>query len=269
MFLFHLKKLLGKLLLPLPLSGLLIVVALLCYFLGRKRLAKGLGAAVILGVLVLSLPVVSYRLVAPLEYRYEKYLGQPVDYVVVHGGYHRTDERQPLTSLLTRETFVRLMEGIRVYKLNPGSKLLFSGSLKDDDISHPEAMARVAETFGVPREDMILATNAVDTEDEVLIWIEKIGDATFAAVTTAMDMPRAMFWYRVYGANPIPAPTAFYTRGDGRCDWWSFVPSARSLASVERAWYEYLGLAWSYLRLQLSPGSPQTDNSQAASGDVD
>lgn len=245
---FLLKKVVGKLLMPMPFAALLMIVAGVLYAYKRKSLAKLLLVVSISSVFFLSLPAVAYWVISPLEKQYPQYNNQPVVYVVVHGGYHKSDSNQPITSLLSRESMVRLTEGIRIYRLNPGAKLLLSGYHSNDELSHAEAMASVAVAFGIPSHDIILEPNAKDTEQEARAWVKVTDGRPFAIVTTAMHMPRTVFWYNAFGASPITAPTAFETRGSGEVDWWSLTPSAQSLATVEYAWYEYLGLIWAHLK---------------------
>lgn len=248
MFLFLVKKVLGKLLMPLPFAAFLLLLAGVASVFGRKKLARGLIAAVLFLVFFLSLPAVGYRIIAPLERQYAQYDNSPVAYVVVHGGYHKSDPYQPITSLLSRVSMARLMEGVRIYQLNPGAKLLLSGYHPRDPISHAEAMAQVAETYGVPRADIVLEPDVKDTEEEVIAWLQYIDGDNFAVVTSAMHMPRTMLWYEIYGAKPVAAPTAFETRGSGKVDWYTMVPHAETFWHVEMAWHEILGIAWAKLR---------------------
>ena len=220
---------------------------------GYQRLAKGLGISVIFTWFVLSLEPVSDLIAAPLEFKFPKYNQQAVNYIVVLGGGHKSDTRIPISSLLSRTSLMRLTEGIRIYRMNPNAKLLLSGYNGNDAISNAEAMAAVAQTFGIPKEDIIMAKLPKDTAEEAAHWSEYLGsnlleNQNFAVVTSAMHLPRAMYLFHNKGQRPVPAPTEFRTAGNQTLTWRSWFPSAGSLALFERAWHEYLGKIWAMIR---------------------
>lgn len=252
MFPFLLKKILGVLLMPLPMATIGVLLSLILFRKKKKKTARAVMSISLLATFLLSLPAISYQIGAPLERAYPQYDGTPVVFVAVHGGYHSSDSAKPITSWLSSISMVRLMEGIRIYQLNPGSKLLLSGYSGQDKISQAETMARVAESFGVPRSDMVLEPKTKDTEEEAIAWSKYVKGAAFAVVTSAIHMPRTMMWYQEYGAMPIPAPTEYKYGGDGEIDWWGLIPSARALRSSESAWYEYLGVVWAHIKKSFS-----------------
>jgi len=251
--LFLFKKLLSALLMPLPLGFVILLLAMFVFFQGYQRLAKGLGSGVIFIWFILSLNPVSQLVAAPLEYKFPKYDHQTVDYVVVLGGYHNSDERFPISSLLSQTSLMRLSEGMRIYRLNPGAKLLLSGNKFNDVISNAEAMEKVAQTFGIPKDDIIIADQPKDTAEEAAYWTQYLSnhmlkDRHFALVTSAMHIPRAMYLFQSEGLQPIPAPTGFRTGGHHGLHWHDWFPSADSLTLFESAWHEYLGKIWAVMR---------------------
>lgn len=62
-------------------------------------------------------------------------------------------------------------------------------------VSTAEAGARVAESLGVPRSDIIVLDRPKDTEEEALAVKRAIGDAPFLLVTSASHLPRAMIFF--------------------------------------------------------------------------
>lgn len=235
-----------------PLPMLMMVFVLVFVLLWRKhyRLAQGvLGLALVL-LYVLSTPPAANRLLQPLENQYSKYQNQPVDAIVVLGGYHRSDERHPITSLLSGESLARLSEGLRLHRLNPGSTLHFSGYNGNDPMTHAEAMASVAISMGV--DPSVIQTNGLpkDTADEAAAWTAELKGRKVALVTSASHMPRSMFLFTHAGLDPVPAPTHFRSGPVPLAYWRSWLPSDVFLNLSRVAWHEYLGLMWAKINLE-------------------
>ena len=88
-----------------------------------------------------------------------------------------------------------------------------------------------------------------DTKDEARLMQKIVGRDRFVLVTSAAHMPRSMALFAKRGMRPVPAPTEYLaaeSRGPAR-----FFPSADGLERAERAFHEYLGLAWAKLRGQI------------------
>jgi len=245
---------------PLPFGGLLLLLAGILFLNKHKVAAKALLVAVLMLWYLLCISLTEDWLAESLEYQYSKYDNQSVNFVLVLGGYHRSDERLPLSSLLSKTSLMRLMEGLQIYKLNPGSKLLLSGSGGRDEISNAYAMKLVANSLGVPDKDIILAERVKDTTEEAAHWVKVVQSRPFALVTSAMHMRRSVYLFEQafkqqvlleapqYDQLLVPAPTAFSGPGKQSLFWRSWVPNAKSLSNVEAAWHEYLGLAWAKLQ---------------------
>ncbi|MFT7371452.1 MAG: uncharacterized SAM-binding protein YcdF (DUF218 family) [Oleiphilaceae bacterium] len=251
--LFLVKKLLSALLMPLPLGFIMLILAVCIFYLGYRRLAKCLGIGIIFTWFTLSLSPISALIAAPLEYAFPKYNQQTVKYVVVLGGYHNSDERIPISSLLSKVSLMRLSEGMRIYRLNPSAKLLLSGYKSKDVISNAEAMEKVAHVFGIPKHDIVMAKQPKDTAEEAAHWAKYLNKNMlkgqhFALVTSAMHIPRAMYLFQNQGLQPIAAPTEFRTGGHHSLNWQDWFPNASSLTLVESAWHEYLGKLWATIR---------------------
>ena len=113
---------------PLPFLLTLFILAALLYKLTRyKRSGQILFCSSFITLLLLSLDPVATRLAATLESQYPSYQHQTVDYIHVLGNGHTTVDSLPITSQLTPTALARTTEGVRIYKLNPTAKLIFSG----------------------------------------------------------------------------------------------------------------------------------------------
>jgi len=254
---FWFKKIVSQFLFPLPVSLFIALVGLiLLWFTKRQKLGRILATLGVLLVLVLSYGAVSCRILAPLETQYDTYdataiaeAGLPApQYVVVLGGGHSTDPRLPTSSQLSSASLTRLVEGIRLYRLYPGSKLILSGGTVFDPNPEADTLGRMAEELGVDMSDVILESDSRDTEDEARLIGELVGDAPFILVTSASHMPRAMALFQAAGMSPYAAPTEHQVKGSEGTSPSQFFPSAWDFYKAERAAYEYMGLAWAWLR---------------------
>ena len=129
------------------------------------------------------------------------------------GGGHVSDPRLPANSQISAAALGRVVEGVRLYKAIPGSKLLLSGGAVFDPVPEAEVMARIAVLLGVKPQDISLEPDSRDTADEAEIIAKMIGRERFILVTSASHMPRSMALFRKRGLQPIPAPTDFQVRG--------------------------------------------------------
>jgi uncharacterized SAM-binding protein YcdF (DUF218 family) len=250
---FLLKKILGALLMPIPVMLLLLLWALLLML---KRKTRWLGYLVVLLVTIM-LFVCSYApLTSPVlnsfENTYPPYQQpqEPVDYIVVLGSWHQSARHQPVTSEIKPSGIVRLAEGIRIYYLNPGSKLVFTGyhGIDDDPVSYPDKLRELALALHIPSEDILIFDGPRDTSEEAQLIARVFSQKKLVLVTTAMHMPRALGLFRGQGLDPIPAPTEHFGKPQTR--WWSF-PQVENLESTSYWVHEQLGILWAELLGQI------------------
>ncbi|PIU52970.1 MAG: envelope biogenesis factor ElyC [Deltaproteobacteria bacterium CG07_land_8_20_14_0_80_60_11] len=257
---FMLKKIVPLLLYPVSLCLGILILGLFCLWATRRqRLGKVLVTLGTVLLLLLSLPFLSGQTLTPLERRYpallhpetvswgEKSSTSP-KWIVVLGGGHRSDPGLPANSQISAAALGRVVEGVRLYKTIPGSKLLLSGGGVFDPVPEAEVMAQIAGLLGVKPQDISLESDSRDTADQAEIIAKKIGRERFILVTSAAHMPRSMALFRKRGLQPIPAPADFPAREPQGFDPSRFFPGAGGLGQVETALHEYLGLAWAWLR---------------------
>jgi uncharacterized SAM-binding protein YcdF (DUF218 family) len=250
---FFIKKVFSRFFFPLPLSLEFMLVGLfLLWFTRRQRAGKALvtfGAMLLVG---LSNIFISNALLRPLEHEYPPLVvahigaGAPaVSFIAVLGGWADHDPDVPITSHVSPALMVRLIEGVRLHREIPGSKLILSG---DNDSA--DSMAEMAEALGVSTEDILRLSKPRDTEEESQQIAPIVGPQRFILVTSASHMPRAMGLFRKRGLQPIAAPTDYLApRHRGQSD--DFFPDGYSLLKSQVAFYEYLGQAWETLRGKL------------------
>ncbi|MDT7688961.1 MAG: hypothetical protein QOE46_1720 [Acidobacteriota bacterium] len=252
MFIF--KKLVAPFLMPVPFCLALVLAGLvLLWFTRRQRAGKCLATTGALIMLLLGYGFASHGMLASLERRYAPVadasaLGRPVRWIVVLGGGSSSDETLPPAARLSEGSLARLVEGIRLQRQLPGSRLLLSGGSVFGSGTDAETMRALALELGVEPASLVLDASSPDTETQAEVVRSQLGAEEFLLVTSASHMPRAMALFKKAGTNPTPAPTHFITQKNHGLSPTEFFPSAGGLRSAETAVYEYLGLAWAKIR---------------------
>lgn len=245
---FLFKKIVNALASPVAVALLFLAGGLLLAAFRKKRAAWWLVAAGFLVLALFSFALLPNRLITPLEYRHPPLLEtddfQGIGWVVVLAGGHRPDEAIPLASRLSDSTLVRLIEGIRLHRMIPGSGLLLSGGGVFYEQTNAELMAELAAALGVDRGDIRLEKESRDTASQAEILKDILGEEPFLLVTSASHMPRSVFLFETAGMKPIPAPVGHLTSPEGGWDLFSLFPSSGHLRKAETAFRERLGLIW-------------------------
>lgn len=182
--------------------------------------------------------------------------GQPAPWIVVLSGYGEDHPGIPVTSTLTGETIGRLSEGVRLYRLSAGSKLVLSGGKLHED-SRPVAaiMADYLKQQGIAAEDIVTEERSLTTYEN-LVEIRKIlGDRPFILVTSALDLRRAVAVARKLGMQPLAAPACIWMLQNWprQMSWLQFGrallealadPTPQRWTYLQWAYHEYLGYVW-------------------------
>ena len=243
---FILKKLISRFFFPL---SLVIELLLLGIFLKKRRRPVILAGVAIL--YLFSFSPFGYLILRPLESQYQPIsssnLNKEVRWIVVLGGGSREDKALTPKDRLGDASLKRLLEGVRLSRLLPQSRLILSGG--DYQGISPDAliMQQVVLDQGVPPDKIMLETASWDTTDQARFLKDRLGHAPFYLVTSASHMTRAMRIFIRSGTQPIAAPTDLRAvRAPFQVT--DFFPQADVLANTERAFYEYLGLFWGLVR---------------------
>jgi len=257
---FVLKKVISMILSPLAVSlGISLTGLLVLWFSKHVRAGKIIVSVGLLLIVLLGYGAVSNTMLGRLEKQYEPYDQSltvtilksenqfPLRYVVVLGGGHTSIPILPATAQLSDRTLIRLIDGILIYRKNPGSKLVLSGGSIRDLSTEADTMAQVAAQLGVNSEDVILETRSKDTGDQAVYLESIVHSNPFVLVTSAYHLPRAMSLFRARGMNPIPAPSNYEVRPPMRTRLAAFFPHAHNIRKAELAAHEYLGTLWAML----------------------
>lgn len=102
----------------------------------------------------------------------------------------------------------RLMEGMRIFKALPKSKLITTGNVPGSLVSHGELAARAAVDLGLPSEKVDFIPEPFDTRGEAYFYQLKFGIKTpVILVSDAQHLPRAIKWFEKFHITVIPAPS--------------------------------------------------------------
>ena len=238
---FILKKLIGALLMPIPVALILMVLAL--WWLRHSRLKAGISLVLAMSVLTLSsLPPVADHLIRAHETHYPLFdLQTPVNAVVVLGSKSlEPAEGSPAHMFLASAAMHRLAEALRILDANPQAILIVSGyGGLTGEVPHALRLRDAAISLGVNPERIIAMPDPVDTEDEARLIAPLVKGHPFALVSSASHLRRAVIFFQQQGLAPIAAPSSLPS--ESVSDWRL---SSAALGNTELAIYEWLGLAW-------------------------
>jgi len=169
----------------------------------------------------------------------------PVAYVVIMGAAFDDHSKIPLSNRGTPQASYRFHEGLVQYHAHPGSKLIVSGKGSYRHGSFAEFLAQLAEQVGMPKDDILVQAESMNTEEEVADLKPLVGSEPFIVVTSAVHMPRTLELFAQAGLHPQPVMTDYMGQRD---DNWLDRPSLENVRRTEFALHEYIGLAWQRLK---------------------
>ena len=247
MFLF--KKIVSAFLLPLPIGLFLLLLSFLYLMFNSYKKAKVFLFLGICWFFLFSFQPFSNALLKPLENTYEALLETPkVEYVLVLGSEHRSDDDLSITSQVKGIAINRLVEGIRHYKNLENTKLIVSGYGGFDKNSHAYMQEKLAISLGVNPADIIRLDTPKDTQEEAVETKKIIADNKVILVTSAFHMKRSALLFQKEGLNIIPSPTSHLAYEATSLS--SYI-EASNIRKSEMAIHEYLGLMYSWLRNEI------------------
>jgi uncharacterized SAM-binding protein YcdF (DUF218 family) len=262
---FSLKKFLAPLFSPLSLCVEMIAGGLLLLCFSRKqRIGKTLVTCGLILLIISSYEGVSGRILRTLESQYPPInlshmvthrdggtAEGSVKWIVVLASGIVGEANLPYQLQISHYSRVRLVEGIRIHRMLPGSKIILTGGIGFDGPPEATTLSRVAEELGVNRSDMVLEVESRDTKDHPLYVREIVHDDPFILVTNAFHMPRAVKLFAKQGLFPIPAPAGQWTPPPQLWSPVNLFPSAAGMRLAELAYHEYMGLTWAWIRGQI------------------
>jgi uncharacterized SAM-binding protein YcdF (DUF218 family) len=242
---------------PLPFLCLLVIAAWALRKFGYPRASHlATGCAALWFYLITTAAFPNWA-VAGLERRHPVQL-QPVAaqlpagdtlYITVLGAGHKREPELPGVDRLHAAALARLSEGIRLHRLLPGSRLVFTGYGGRDPLSTAEAYRNAALELGVDPCVITVLPEPTNTREEALAFTRRFGPQRHMyLVTDAVHLPRAMHWFGEAGQSPVPAPANHQGQSEALTwrDW--LVPHSGNIRRMEVVVHEWLGLVWAWWR---------------------
>ena len=244
---FFVEKLLGSLVNPLTLA---LVFTVWAFFCGRRRrvlLCVAVGVVCFFGY-----PMVPTLLQKPLVTRYApvtEVRTDIADIVVLNAGGVHSDASLPVNGRITPVFLYRILEGLRLHRELPDSRMVVLVSVPDDVDAARGILDELARVVGVAAEKLVPAVGGVNTRAEARLIRDEVGTNAFYLVTSDFHMPRAMMIFEQAGMRPVAAPVGGCGREDesGRSHAGAIYPRAENLRKTDRAVHEYLGMLWAWL----------------------
>jgi uncharacterized SAM-binding protein YcdF (DUF218 family) len=237
--LFILRKMIEELLLPLGVSGFLMVAGIA----SRRRWITVCG---VVTLWVFSTPIVGALMLQRLEQVYESKnvdAAPDADAIVVLSGGVVRGITAP--GVQWGESANRYFAGFDLAMAGKAKFIVFSGAAADDSrgLSQGAILREIAISHGIPAERVVLTGPVLTTEDEARV-VSQIPDIhSILLVTSAFHMPRAVLLFRARGFVVSPFPTDERVLGLQTLSWSEFVPSSGALRYADQALREYYGLA--------------------------
>ncbi len=249
------------------------LIGLFFLWFGKKQIiGKIIVSIVFIFILIISNQYFAYYWASPLQNEYPPFTTKNLQYIknkdclkyiVVLGAGLKANYYYPVTDQITKTSLLRLVEGIRIHKLVPNSKLIFEGG-GSPNFNTPLFMYRLALIMGVKEKDIIIPVLSHTTIQNTEISQNTVGSSPFILVTSAIHMPRAVMLYKSLGMQPIPAPVGFNSKKMLLENSNRFFPNSSVFSRLTAALHEYLGIIFS--SVIDNNGKKQEVNSQKKTG---
>lgn len=281
---FELKKMISDFLIPLP---FFLTIGFLGFlrltFVGRSFVPLAALFISFVGLFLTSFAPLAVNSMSSLERPYfKKTYPEKKTFRYIHvlgGGYAGYAELEEFSAVenLSNASLKRLLEGVRLYRKYPKTKLVISGARsKERQKTMAEAYFEAARFLGVPEKDLFMLKEPKDTGAEAealkaLMESQKLSMAAYAAkirgtkremremrammrsksfllVTSAAHMKRALAEFKSLGLEPIPFAADYIIPEKPKKTWGHYVPRASNMEILEKFWHETLGMIWQQLR---------------------
>ena len=226
-----------------------LIVGLVLFYFKKKSSRYFFGISIIL-FFIFSTPTIPNLLIHSLENDYPvlselETFSEDSVHIIILGGGHESNNTLPANIQLSSSALGRLIEGIRISRLIPKSKIISSGGNESQPKSQAEVQKQTAISLGVSSSKIAMLPFAKNTLQEAEHYKRKFGkEAKLIVVTDACHLPRAMYAFQKIGLHPIPAPTKHYLKNSSDIFCFSLLPNTDNLIKTNRAIYEYLGKIW-------------------------
>lgn len=251
---FLLKKIAAPFFAPLPLCfGLFFIGLSILWFSKKQKIGKILLTSGVIVLLLFSYGIFTHGLLNNFEKKYPTLNLESAEetkeirWIVILGGGATSDPKLPVTSQLSQATLIRLVEGIRIYRKIPGSKLILSGGKVFNTMPEAMVMCQLAVELGVPDKDILIEMKSKNTEEQARFIKELVKSDKFILVTSAYHMQRAMVLFNSSNLDPLPSPTGHLIKTPQQMNPLSFFPNSSKIEHGEKVIREIMALLWTKL----------------------
>ncbi len=236
---------------PVPVLYLLLLVSFVFLIIKRKRTAKVFLIVAGVWFFIITTPFLPKIFVRSFETRYTQLSDSCIKTlpdscnIIVLGSDNTDDKMLTSNNQLSLIAMSRLVEGIRIHRMIPGSRLILSGYGRRSKLPHALVLYKTAVILGVNPTTMAIQSSPSNTRKEAETYIKNFGtNNKLILVTSAIHMPRAVMNFQKSGVNPVAAPADFFLKyGSGRNPW-EWLPFSENIAMMEQVIHESVGILW-------------------------
>lgn len=231
-------------------TNLLLVCAgigVSCLFMGRPRAGRRLVAVGFAGLIVLAASPLPRILARPLEDRFPQVMDDrsPIHGIVVLGG--AIGRTRGMVDL--NESGERMTESVRLARLHPDAKLVFTGGsanmISDVTLTEAEAARRFYLDQGIASERLIFENQSRNTVENAVLTARLISTRPgerWLLMTSAYHMPRSMGVFRKAGLQLEAYPVDYNSSGRSGDYRRPNTRFSRALVLADDMVKEYIGL---------------------------
>jgi len=249
---FIIQKILSNILIS---PGIFIIALLLILLLSMVSRYQKYGRILLIKIIILayllSIEPVKDLIVQPLEKSFSPISKERIEdgdcYIVLGGGIY---DNAPTslgenTGIPTPGALTRIVEGVKLYKVNPKKIIISGGIVYSGDKSEGSIYKKIMIDLGVPSEDIIVEGRSKTTEENAKYTKEIMIKRKYkkaVLVTSATHMKRSVYIFEKKGVEVIPAPTGYISRYKENYGIDSYFPNSVNFVGVTAAIWEYIGL---------------------------
>ena len=232
----------------LPPGIFLLVIAAMYFYYRKTKYVNGLLLLFLL-IYLLSVNVVSDKIIGPLENHYAQPVVSEVNdakaIVVLAGGSYDGVPDFDGPGQNSESSTVRLVAGVRLHRVLHLPMVLSGGRLSDDTATEASLEYRFLKACGVEEQYLIKEDRSRNTAENAKYVKQICQQRNFdkvILVTSAFHMPRSVAFFEREGVDVIPYPTDYKTSRNTRLNAFAIIPKAENLYCSSLAMKEYLGL---------------------------
>jgi uncharacterized SAM-binding protein YcdF (DUF218 family) len=247
------KLLVASFLSPMLICLSLQVVGWLIYFRKRNRISLQIIAAGTVVLVIGGLSGMTYESARAREHAYQPLNvtssldgNQPALIIVLGTGFN-PDPELPPNSQVSSTFHSRLLEGIRILRQHPNSRLLVSIAGDADAETKHSFFDQMIELLQLDPSRVSIMTEAASTADEADEAARQRKNEQIVVVSSAGHMMRAMEIFEDKGLEPVAAPSEFWfprAGSPGDKIWPRWIPSTNGINSNHQWLYETAASLW-------------------------